>query len=117
AFSVLDSGYKVGTAGTKGVGRSSTIQFFHASECAFWPFAETHEAGVMQAVPDAPGTEVILESTANGRGSMFHRRWRDAENRHGDYQAMFVPWFWQEEYARVPEHGFVLDVEEAEYAE
>src|SRR5690242_19958544 len=28
-FDTLDSGYKIGTAGTKGVGRSSTIQLFH----------------------------------------------------------------------------------------
>ncbi|MFD0738248.1 hypothetical protein ACFQZQ_02955 [Lysobacter koreensis] len=71
-FDALDSGYKVGTAGTKGVGRSSTIQLFHGSEVAFWPHAETHAAGVLQAVPDAPGTEVILESTANGVGNFFH---------------------------------------------
>jgi hypothetical protein len=41
-FDTLDSGYKVGTAGTKAVGRSSTIQLFHGSEVAFWPFADTH---------------------------------------------------------------------------
>lgn len=46
-FDKLDSGYKVGTAGTKGVGRSSTIQLFHGSEVAFWPHAETHAAGVL----------------------------------------------------------------------
>lgn len=74
-FDKLDSGYKVGTAGTKGVGRSSTIQLFHGSEVAFWPHAETHAAGVLQAVPDAPGTEVILESTANGLGNFFHQKW------------------------------------------
>ncbi len=57
-FDALDSGYKVGTAGTKGVGRSATIQLFHGSEVAFWPHAETHAAGVLQAVPDEPGTEM-----------------------------------------------------------
>src|SRR5262249_4374074 len=31
-FDALDSGYRIGTAGTKGVGRSSTIQLFHGSE-------------------------------------------------------------------------------------
>ena len=68
-FDAIDSGYKVGTAGTKGVGRSSTIQLFHGSEVAFWPNAESHAAGVLQAVPDEEGTEVILESTANGFGN------------------------------------------------
>ena len=34
-FSALDSGYKVGTAGNKSVGLSSTVQLFHGSEVAF----------------------------------------------------------------------------------
>jgi hypothetical protein len=55
-FDALESGYKVGTAGTKGVGRSATIQLFHGSEVAFWPYAETHAAGALQAVPDVAGT-------------------------------------------------------------
>jgi len=116
-FDKLDSGYKVGTAGTKGVGRSSTIQLFHGSEVAFWPHAETHAAGVLQAVPDADGTEVILESTANGVGNFFHQKWRDAERGVGDFIAIFVPWFWQEEYRKAPPDGFALDAEEQEYAD
>src|SRR5215813_8412268 len=79
-FAERDSGYMLGTAGTKGVGRSSTIQLFHGSEVGFWPHADTHAAGVLQAVPDAEGSEVILESTANGPGNFFHRTWRDAES-------------------------------------
>lgn len=113
-FDKIDSGYKVGTAGTKGVGRSSTIQLFHGSEVAFWPHAETHAAGVLQAVPDAPGTEVILESTANGVGNFFHQKWQDAERGTGDFIAVFVPWFWQEEYRKSAE-GFVPTQEEREY--
>ena len=116
-FDKLDSGYKVGTAGSKGVGRSSTIQLFHGSESAFWPHADTHAAGVLQAVPDAPGTEVILESTANGMGNFFHKKWADAEKSIGDFIPIFVPWLWQDEYKRQVEKGFVLDEEETEYAE
>jgi hypothetical protein len=114
-FPVLDSGYKVGTAGTKGVGRSSTLQLFHGSEVAFWPHAEAHAAGILQAVPDEEGTEVILESTANGMGNFFHQKWRDAEAGIGDFQAIFVPWFWQEEYRRDPGPDFALETEEQEY--
>ncbi len=115
-FDKLDSGYKVGTAGTKGVGRSSTIQLFHGSEVGFWPHAESHAAGVLQAVPDAPGTEVILESTANGIGNYFHKKWRDAETGVSDDIAIFVPWYWQDEYRRAVPDGFALDAEEIEYA-
>jgi hypothetical protein len=115
-FSALDSGYKVGTAGTKGVGRSSTVQLFHGSEVAFWPNADSHAAGVLQAVPDMPGTEIILESTANGLGNLFHQRWRDAEGNKSDYTAIFVPWFWQDEYRSPVPADFLLDAEETEYA-
>lgn len=115
-FGDLDSGYKLGTAGTKGTGRSSTVQFFHGSEVAFWPNADEHAAGVMQAIPDSPGTEVILESTANGMGNYFHRIWQMAEAGLSDYEAIFIPWFWQEEYRRTAE-GFSPSIEEQEYAE
>ena len=115
-FDALDSGYKVGTAGTRGVGRSATLQLFHGSEVAFWPHAESHAAGVLQAVADAAGTEVILESTANGVGNLFHRMWRDAESGAGDYVAIFVPWYWQEEYRKPLPEDFVLSAEEHDYA-
>lgn len=116
-FDRLDSGYKVGTAGTKGVGRSATIQLFHGSEVAFWPNADAHAAGVLQAVPGMPGTEVILESTANGVGNFFHQRWREAERGDSTFQAIFVPWFWQEEYRLPTPPGFELLDEEIEYGE
>lgn len=116
-FSALDSGYAVGTAGTKAVGRSQTIQFFHGSEVAFWPDAENHFGGVMQTVPDLPGTEIILESTANGLGGAFHERWQKAEKGIGDYVPIFIPWYWSDEYRRPAPPGFALEVDERRYAE
>jgi hypothetical protein len=115
-FERLDSGYRVGTAGTRGIGRSSTVQLFHGSEVAFWPFAETHLAGILQAVADRPGTESILESTANGIGNVFHTMWREAEVGTNGYIAIFVPWYWQEEYRRPVAADFELDADEREYA-
>jgi hypothetical protein len=111
-FDRLDSGYSVGTAGAKAVGRSKTVQLFHGSEVAFWPNAPTHFAGVVQAIPDLPDTEVVLESTANGVGGEFHERWQQAEAGIGDYIAIFVPWFWSDEYRRPVPEGFTLDAEE-----
>ena len=116
-FDKLDSGYKVGTAGSKGVGRGNTFQLFHGSEVAFWPHASTHAAGVMQAVPDEPGTEVILESTANGVGNYFHQQWRKAERGESDFIPVFVPWFWQDEYRKQASADFVLSAEPDEQGE
>jgi hypothetical protein len=113
----LESVYKVGTAGNKAVGRSSTVQLFHGSEVAFWPNAQAHAAGILQAIPDTDGTEVILESTANGIGNFFHQMWQEAEAGMSDYIAIFVPWYWQPEYRKEVPEGFTLDSEEQAYKE
>lgn len=111
-FSKLDSGYKVGTAGNKAVGRSQTNQYFHGSEVAFWPNAAEHAKGILQTVPDAPGTEVIYESTANGVGNFYHIQWKQAEAGLSEFQAIFVPWFWQDEYQKELPDDFVLTEDE-----
>ena len=92
-FDLLDSGYKVATAGNKGAGRSATAQLLHGSEVAYWPSAQEHLSGIMQIIPMEPGTEIILESTANGIGNVFHDLWNS-----GAWKQIFVPWFWQHEY-------------------
>jgi len=114
-FADLDSSYRVATAGTKAVGRSDTLQFFHGSEVAFWPNADDHMAGSVQAVADSPGTEIILESTARGVGNLFHAKWQEAEAGTGEYEAIFIPWHWQQEYRKALPAGFTLTDEEAEY--
>lgn len=114
-FDQLDSGYKVGTAGNKAVGRSSTVQLFHGSEVGFWPNAQQHAAGILQAIPDDPGTEVFKESTANGVGNYFHKEWQDAEAGLSEYIAIFVPWFWSVEYRKELGTDFSLDEEERRY--
>lgn len=114
----LDSGYKVGTAGNRGTGRSQTMQYFHGSEVAFWPHAEEHAAGALQAVPKgaaAEGTEVWLESTANGIGNYFHQQWLAAEKGESEFEAVFVPWFWEEGYQLAVGFDFELDSDEEEY--
>lgn len=111
-FGDLDSGYKIGTAGNKGVGRSSTIQFFHGSEVAFWPNAHLHAAGILQAIPDVSGTEAFLESTPDGIGNYYHEQWQLAESGQSDFIPIFLPWYWQEEYTRPVPPDFSVQSEE-----
>lgn len=84
----------------------------HNSEVAFWPNASEHAKGILQAVPDEAGTEVILESTANGIGNYFHQQWQKAEAGESEYQAIFVPWFWQDEYRKPVKDDITLSDEE-----
>lgn len=111
-FSGLDSGYKIGTAGNKGVGRSSTIQLFHGSEVSSWPSAHEHAMGIMQAIPLEAGTEVFLESTAKGIGNYFHQQWQLAEAGISDFIPIFIPWYWMPEYVKQPTESLTLDESE-----
>lgn len=100
-FAKLDSGYKIGTAGSGEVGRSSTIQLFHGSEVAFWLNAASISKGMMQAIPSghkARGTEVFIESTANGKDNYFYDMVCKAEDKEGDFIFVFIPWYWEESY-------------------
>ena len=101
-FRSLNSGYSVGTAGNKAVGRSQTIQLMHASEAAYYPHAEEHAKGILQAVSNEAGTEIIIESTANGIGNYFYNLWMGAISGQSDFQAIFIPWYWQTEYTAHP---------------
>ena len=117
-FGSLDSGYKLATAGSKDVGRSNTARLFHGSEFAFWANAQTHLAGIGNTIPSGAeglGTEIILESTANGIGGAFHEMWQNAEAGIGEYIAIFVPWFWQEEYCSPVRADFELSDADREY--
>ena len=114
-FGKLDSGYKVGTAGSKGAGRGDTLQLFHGSEVAYWPNADTHVAGALQAVPDLPCTEVILESTSAGNTGLFYEMCARAMRGEGEYIMVFIPWFWQPEYRKPIPGDFVFTDEEIGY--
>ena len=113
-FAGLDSGYKLGTAENRKVGRSATIQLLHWSETAFSSNTVDHTTGILQAVPNSVGTEVILESTANGVGNFFHQQWQDAEAGLSEYIPIFIPWYWQDEYKQPIIGILVPTIEEEE---
>lgn len=111
-FSGIDSGYKVGTAGSHGVGRGETLQLFHGSELAYWPKPEEHIGGILQAVPETEGTEIILESTANGTGNIFHQLAMESLSKTNDFELIFVPWMIQKEYSIEGVDTLILTEEE-----
>ena len=116
-FDRLDSGYKVATAGSKSVGRSDTLQLFHGSEVAWWPNAADHMTGALQAVPGENGTEVILESTGNGPMGVFYEECQAALAGESEFELIFVPWFWHEEYSAEPPDGWEPPPKWQRYAE
>jgi len=96
----LLSNCTVATAGRANVGRSETLRYLHLSEVAFWENPENTLLGLEQALPRAPGTVEIIESTANGVGNEFHKRWERAidPRKAGDWVPIFIPWHEFPEY-------------------
>jgi len=116
-FSHNDSGFRLYTAGSPEAGRGTTPTILHCSECAFWQSDEKILAGLFQGVSSADGTEIILESTANGATGAFYRMWKAAERGENDYVPIFLPWFMTKEYTMTPPSNFERSVQEEELSE
>lgn len=98
-FADTGCGYQVATAGSKEVGRSQTIQLLHGSEVPSWPNAESHVVSLLTtALAKTPESEGILEATAKGVGNVFHRMCMAAVKGESEYEAIFIPWHWGEDY-------------------
>ena len=116
-FSKLDSRYQVSTAGSRNIGRGDTVQLLHCSEFGFWGSANEQMAAIDNMVADVPGTEIIIESTANGIGNLFADTWNSAIDGGSDFIPIFIPWMWERRYeAEIPE-GFALNEDERAYQE
>lgn len=94
----LNSKIKVQTAGSDSIGRSDTHYYVHLSEFAFYSGEPKKTlAGILQSVPNIPGTIVIIESTANGMND-FKELWDAAEAGENDFVPMFFAWHDYPEY-------------------
>ena len=104
--------YRLYTAGSPEAGRGTTPTIAHLSEVAFWQHDEKILAGLFQGISQAAGTEVILESTANGATGEFYRLWKGAVAGENEYLPIFLPWFITPEYRTPAPDGFERTEEE-----
>lgn len=104
--------YRLYTAGSPEAGRGTTPTIAHLSEVAFWQHDEKILAGLFQGISQAAGTEVILESTANGAQGEFYRLWKGAVAGENEYLPIFLPWFLTPEYQREAPENMELSIEE-----
>lgn len=112
----LNSSIKCMTAGSAGVGRSTTYQQLHMSEYAFWPGNKKDTyLGLVQTVPATPDSMIIIESTPNGYDD-FKDKWDDAVAGKSDFVPLFFPWYINPEY-KMTYSGFVLTEDELEIKE
>ncbi|HEY0760274.1 MAG TPA: terminase [Acidisarcina sp.] len=73
-FPLLDSEYRVESAGDRNAGRGITIQNLHCSEVARWPGDPAETLGGLIAAMPRDG-ELVLESTPNGSAGCFYDEW------------------------------------------
>ncbi len=113
SFADLGSNIRCMTAGGDGIGRSDTFQNLHISEYAMWRGnKEETLLGLMQAVPNAAGTMVVIESTANGYDD-FKKLWDAAVRAESGFVPVFCAWWEHAEYA-MPYAGEVWSADELE---
>ena len=94
-FPLLDSEFRVVSAGEESAGRGLTVQNLHCSEVSRWPGdAAATLAGLRAAL--APDGEMVLESTPCGAYGAFYEEWMQAPEtgvvRH------FFPWWLEPAY-------------------
>ena len=109
--------YRLYTAGSPEAGRGTTPTIAHLSEVAFWQHDAKILAGLFQGISQADGTEVILESTANGAQGEFYRLWKGAVAGDNEYLPIFLPWYITPEYRRTAPEGMELTAEEERLVE
>ena len=106
------------TAGKQVLGRGGAVNKFHATEFAFWADAKNQFGGAAQEIPDRAGTDIIIESTANGVGDAFYDMFWQARDDWvktkdpRNYLPIFLPWFIFPDYALPAPDYFELDDEE-----
>jgi len=96
----------------KDAGQKYTLHYLHCSEVSKFHYTDELFGGLLPAVSKAPGSIIVMESTANGIGDYFHSLCMQAEEnserfKDGDYSSyrgewllFFVPFMEHEEYSK-----------------
>lgn len=87
------------TARNVHAGRSYTFAHLHLSEVPMWEHPDETANSLLQTVPDAAGTSVVMEFTARGAQGYAYEMWSDAVEGKNDFVPFFAPWFWDPEYS------------------
>lgn len=94
-FEINNSKWRVATAGSDDIGRSKTLNFFHGSECAFYPNLKNTLIGLSESF--TRDCIVILETTPNGYNE-YKDMCDEAKNGLNNYDLKFYEWWLTSEY-------------------
>ncbi len=118
----LGSSVSVYSAKTQGAGRGGTFRFVHCSEVPQWADPSKTMLGLLNSVPggeSSKGTEIFIESTAQGVGDYFYRLYHKAKKHDPscEFWAVFLPWYLMDEYVNKVPANFEPNTEERELME
>lgn len=94
--------------------RGLNLSFAHLSEVAFWNANRNIDPNdlirtVTGTIPLAPGTVIVMESTANGMNSFFYNEWQRAREGKSAFLPVFVAWNEIDLYRKPLKEDFDLD--------
>lgn len=105
------------TADAQALGRSYTYHYVLCSEFAIWPDLnidiKERLVSLNQAIPELPGTIVVLESTAKGDNAA-KAFWEDKQN---GFKKIFISWVVEDQYRRELTSEEILSFEPSELEE
>jgi hypothetical protein len=84
--------------------RSFDFAMLHLSEVASWKETlgkkpeDLVQSTLVPTVPNVPYSLIVMESTAKGVGTFFHKEWVSAEEGRSGFDPVFIPWFAIERY-------------------
>lgn len=82
-----------GYACTEGAGRGVSATLVHCEEFAFWPPNEAQAVfTAVRATAGDANRQIVIISTANGEGNLYHQLWQKAESGEGTFVPVFIPW-------------------------
>jgi len=82
--------FLMSTAGGRAFGHGVTPQLVHLSEVAWFPPSADFMAGLGNSLRNIPGSEIVQESTFNGRDPFFYPEWIRAKRGESEYRYIFL---------------------------
>lgn len=96
--------FKIGTAERPDSSRGGAYSLIHLSEVGIWRTTEGRKPSEIvisttSGVLARPNTMIVLESTAKGKGSFFHKEYEAAKKGKAQWTPFFISWFDIEQYS------------------
>ena len=93
-FPSFNSFYDIGTAGGKAFGRGDTLNRVHWSEVAWSCNSKDDQRTLLSGLTEACSHgEIVLETTPNGTGDLFHEKSVEARKGENDWTFIFFTWW------------------------